>query len=52
MKQMPIRVPDELITRIDERAEKVGLSRNAWLTKAIEWALDQPVTTRTIKQQI
>lgn len=41
-----LRLPDELIARVDERAGKVGLSRNAWAERAFEWALEQPVTKR------
>jgi len=52
MKQIPLRLPDELVERIDARAEKVGLSRNAWLVKALDWAVNQPVTTRTVQEKI
>ena len=49
MKQVQLRLPDELAEAIDKRTEKVGLSRNAWLVKALEWALEQPV--RTVKRE-
>lgn len=49
MKQVQLRLPDDLAERIDERAGKVGLSRNAWLVKALEWATEQPV--RTVKRE-
>jgi predicted DNA-binding protein len=47
--QVPLRLPDELKARIDERRERVGLSRNAWIVKALEWAVEQPI--RTIKTE-
>lgn len=47
MRQHALRIPDELMIRIDERASSVGLSRNEWLVRAIGWALDQPVKTTT-----
>lgn len=49
MKQVQLRLPDDLAEAIDKRTEKVGLSRNAWLIKALEWALEQPV--RTVKRE-
>lgn len=54
MKQVQLRLPDDLAARIDARAEKVGLSRHAWLVKALTWALEQPTRTRTIttKEQL
>lgn len=51
-KQVQLRLPDDLAEKIDARADKVGLSRNAWLVKALEWAVEQPVKTVTTKQQI
>lgn len=51
-KKVLLRVPDELAAAIDERAAKVGLSRNAWLVKALDWAVEQPVTTRTKQERI
>jgi predicted HicB family RNase H-like nuclease len=50
--QVPLRLPDELKARIDERRERVGLSRNAWIVKALEWAVEQPVRTVTRKEQV
>lgn len=49
MKQVQLRLPDDLAKRMDTRAQSVGLSRNAWLNKVIEWALEQPV--RTVKKE-
>lgn len=52
-KSIELRIPDELADRIDARVEKVGArSRNAWLVKALEWAVEQPVTTRTKQERI
>lgn len=52
MRQVMTRLPDDLVERIDERAASVGLSRNAWLVKALTWAVEQPVQTRTVKEQL
>lgn len=51
-KQHALRMPDELAAKVDERAGKVGLSRNAWLLKAIEWAVSQPTRTVTTEQKV
>lgn len=51
-KHVDLRLPDDLADRIDKRVEKVGLSRNAWLVKALEWAVSQPITTRTTEERI
>lgn len=52
-KQIAVRLPDqETLDKIDARAEKVGLSRNAWITKALEWALNQPISTRTKQEHV
>ena len=46
--QVPLRLPRDLVRRVDERRAQVGeASRNAWIERVIEWALDQPVTNRT-----
>lgn len=51
-KHVDLRLPDDLAERIDDRAKKVDLSRNAWLVRALEWAVSQPVTTRTTEERI
>jgi len=51
-KKILLRVPDELVERIDKRAAIGDYSRNAWLVKAIEWALEQPVTKRTREERV
>ena len=51
-KQHLLRLPDELAAAIDERATKVGLSRNAWLVKALEWAVEQPIRKTKIEEQL
>lgn len=43
---------DETFKLIDERAARVGLSRNAWIVKALEWALEQPTKERIEKVRI
>jgi len=47
--QIHVRLPAELVSRIDDRAQRVGLSRNAWFEKALEWALSQPVRVWTVE---
>lgn len=49
--QVNYRVDPELLDRIDQRAAQTGHSRNAWLTRVVEWALEQPVTERTTTVQ-
>ena len=49
MKQIQQRMPDDLAKAIDERCKKVGLSRNEWINRALQWAVEQPV--RTIKHE-
>jgi predicted HicB family RNase H-like nuclease len=51
-KPVLLRLPDDLAERIDERAAKVGLSRNAWAVRALQWAVEQPVTKRTRTEEI
>lgn len=34
-----IRLPQEMIDRIDARVKDVGLSRNAWAAKCFDWVL-------------
>jgi hypothetical protein len=51
-RQVLLRLPDDLAARVDERAGYVGLSRNAWLVKALEWALEQPIKERVIKERV
>jgi predicted HicB family RNase H-like nuclease len=49
-----IRFDTELLARIDERRHAANttantaapLSRNAWVEKALSWALEQPLTAR------
>lgn len=52
MKQVQLRLPDDLAERIDVRAKRVGLTRHAWLIKALTWAEEQPVKTITTKEQL
>lgn len=48
-RQIPLRVPPSMLKRINERHQQVGLSRNAWLVKALDWALSQPVKETTVR---
>jgi predicted HicB family RNase H-like nuclease len=50
-KQINLRVDEATAARIDERAKKVGVTRNAWLNRAVRWALSQPVTTTTVVEE-
>jgi predicted HicB family RNase H-like nuclease len=50
-KQINLRVDEDTAARIDERAKKVGVTRNAWLNRAVRWALSQPVTTTTVVEE-
>lgn len=43
-----LRIPAAQLVDIDKRAAAVGLSRNAWLLKAVAWTLDQPIKTTTV----
>lgn len=52
MRQVQLRVDEQLLDRIDERAAKVGLSRNAWIVKALAWAVEQPIRTIKIEEQL
>lgn len=47
--QVQLRVSPEMLKRIDGRRNEVGLSRNAWLVRALEWALAQPVKETTVR---
>jgi predicted HicB family RNase H-like nuclease len=52
MKPWALRVPDDLARRVDDRAKMVGMSRNEWVTRALEWAVSQPVRTETVKRKV
>jgi hypothetical protein len=50
--QIALRLPDEMLKAIDERAEYVAASRNAWIVKALAWALEQPLRTVTKQERV
>lgn len=52
MRQVALRLPDDLAAKIDKRAETVGVSRNEWLVRALEWVVEQPVTTRIKEERV
>ncbi len=52
MKQIALRIPDDLAEQIDKRVDKVGVSRNEWLVRALRWAVEQPVTTRKRAEEV
>ncbi len=41
-KLTPIRLPDDMIAKIDARCAKTGLSRAETIRKMLAWALEQP----------
>lgn len=43
---------EEMRKAIDERAERIGISRAEWINRALEWALSQPVTDRSKKERV
>lgn len=52
-KNIALRVPDDLAVKIDARVAKVdATSRNDWLVKALTWAVEQPITKRTVEERI
>jgi predicted DNA-binding protein len=51
-KQFHVRLPDELAERMDRRVEELGQSRNAWLIKIIELAVEQPIRTINREEQV
>jgi metal-responsive CopG/Arc/MetJ family transcriptional regulator len=49
--QIMLRLPRELVARIDERRAAIGeQSRNAWIERVVEWGLSQPQTARPVGQ--
>lgn len=52
--QVNLRVPKPLRLKIEERAKKVGISRNEWMIRALTWATEQPPTerARTVKEEV
>lgn len=50
MKQIPLRLPDELVDLIDERAARFGMSRNAWCEKALRYVVELPARSETVTQ--
>lgn len=50
--QINFRIPASLRDAIDQRAEKVGRSRNDWIEAAVRWALDQPEKTVRVTKKI
>jgi hypothetical protein len=47
--QVNLRLSPEQLKAIDDRAQRVGLSRNAWVERALKWALEQPTRVRTVE---
>lgn len=40
--QVPLRLPRRLVRRMDERAKRFGMSRNAWAVLALTRLVDMP----------
>ena len=51
-RQIQVRLPEDLLERIDQRAKHVQMSRNAWLVKALAWAVEQPVRAVTVQVRL
>ena len=47
-----LRVPPDLAEKVDQRVALVGVSRNEWLVRALRWAVEQPVHTRTTEERV
>ena len=52
LKQVNLRADEQLLARIDQRAERVGMSRNEWIRSALTWALEQPLTERHVQVKV
>lgn len=50
--QTAIRLPPDLLETIDARSDLVGLSRNAWMVKALTWATEQPIRTVRVEERL
>lgn len=48
-KQLNVRLPEELLQRIDERRTQVGLGRSEWVEKALTYMLQLPIRERPIE---
>lgn len=46
-RQVNVRLPADLVDRIDARRAEVGISRDAWMERALEYALQRPRTSTT-----
>jgi predicted HicB family RNase H-like nuclease len=53
-RQINQRVEEDMLARIEARAKKIGIARNEWIERALDWALSQPETDRpkTIKERV
>jgi metal-responsive CopG/Arc/MetJ family transcriptional regulator len=43
--QLALRLPQDLVAKVDERAENLGISRNQWFENMTRWVLEN---TRTV----
>jgi hypothetical protein len=41
-----------MLDAIDTRRNLQGYSRNEWITRALAWALDQPIRTTTKTEKL
>ena len=42
MRIITVKIPEELVEKIDRRAIMLGISRSELIRRAIEWYLDEP----------
>lgn len=47
-----MRLPEELVQQIDERAQRLGYSRNAWLEKALSRLVSMSVQTQQREEKL
>ena len=45
-RRIALRLPEPVADMVEQRAATVGVSKNEWLVRAVQWALAQPVSER------
>ena len=51
VRQIHVRLEQSLLTSIDERRARFKLSRNEWITKALQRAVDMPTQVATRQER-
>jgi len=46
--QMNVRIPRSMRVEIESRSMRVGIGRDEWLRRVMEWALRQPESSRVL----